>query len=162
MHHLRLASLLAAALGAGALFGFYFTLSVSIMPGLDQAGPFVAIAANQSIGRATQSSVFFIALLGTPLALLLALALHWRRRSTQALLVGAIVGWIGMLVVTLTLNVPLNQTIDALEVVADQSNLAELWAAYSIDWQYWNWLRVIASGASLLFVCAAIREPVSG
>ncbi|WP_299410903.1 hypothetical protein [uncultured Roseobacter sp.] len=54
MTNLKLAVLMAAILGAGALFGFYFTMSVSIMPGLDLTEPYAAIKANQDIGRATQ------------------------------------------------------------------------------------------------------------
>ncbi|WP_299734727.1 hypothetical protein [uncultured Roseobacter sp.] len=58
MTNLKLAVLMAAILGAGALFGFYFTMSVSIMPGLDLTQIYAAIKANRDIGRATQQSLW--------------------------------------------------------------------------------------------------------
>lgn len=112
MNSLKLWTLVVAILGAGALFGFYFTMSVSIMPGLDRTAPYAAIIANQDIGRATQQSLFFVALLGTPIALVAAAALHWRAPSTRNWLVLSVLGWVAMMVVTLALNVPLNQVLD--------------------------------------------------
>lgn len=156
MNSLKLSALIAAILGTGALFGFYFTMSVSIMPGLDLTEPHSAIIANQDIGRATQQSLFFVALLGTPIALIAAAALHWRALATRNWLVLSVVGWVSMMVVTLTLNVPLNQVLDGLVITPDQVNLADLWAAYSVDWQKWNWLRVLTSGVSLVSTAMAL------
>ncbi len=38
-----LTTILISILLAGALFGFFFTMSFSIMPGMDQADPYSAI-----------------------------------------------------------------------------------------------------------------------
>ena len=157
MNYLRLTTLMAAILGSGALFGFYFTMSVSIMPGLDATNPFAAITANQDIGRATQKSWFFVALLGTPIALLAAIVFLWRDVAARNWLVLSMIGWFAMMVVTLTLNVPLNNVLDGLIISPDQDGLSELWAAYGVDWQRWNWLRVLTSGLSLMFVAVAFR-----
>jgi uncharacterized membrane protein len=144
-------------MGAGALFGFYFTMSVSIMPGLDATEPYAAITANQDIGRATQKSGFFVALLGTPIALSAAIVLLWRNATPRNWLVLSMIGWVAMMVITLTLNVPLNNVLDGLIILPDQDGLADLWASYAVDWQRWNWLRVLTSGLSLVFVAMAIR-----
>ncbi len=112
MKSLKLTTLIAAIIGAGALFGFYFTMSVSIMPGLDLTEPYAAITANQDIGRATQQSLWFVALLGTPVALLICIALYRKARSVRNWLILGMVGWIAMMVVTVMLNVPLNQILD--------------------------------------------------
>ncbi len=158
MNNVKFAALIAATLGAGALFGFYFTMSVSIMPGFDLTEPYAAITANQDIGRATQKSLFFVAFLGTPVALLACIALYWQARPARNWLFLGMTGWIGMMVVTVTLNVPLNQILDGLTITYDQADLADLWASYSVDWQRWNWLRVLTSGISLVAVALAMRH----
>lgn len=157
MNNVKLAILIAAVLGSGALFGFYFTMSVSIMPGLDATDPYAAITANQDIGRATQKSWFFVALLGTPIALLTAIVLFWRDATSRNWLVLSMTGWLAMMIVTLTLNVPLNNVLDGLAISPGQDGLADLWDAYGVDWQRWNWLRVLTSGLSLIFAILAIR-----
>ncbi len=160
MKSLKLATLIAAILGTGVLFGFYFTMSVSIMPGLDLTEPYAAITANQDIGRANKQSLFFVALMGTPIAILIAATLHWKSAMQRNWLFLGLLGWIVMLGVTLTLNVPLNNVLDGLVISPDQEMLSDLWDAYSIDWQKWNWLRVLSSGVSLTFVALALRtEP---
>ncbi|WP_298974972.1 anthrone oxygenase family protein [uncultured Roseobacter sp.] len=132
MTDLKLAILMAAILGAGALFGFYFTMSVAIMPGLDLTEPYAAITANQDIGRATQQSLWFVALLGTPIALLACIALYWKDRPVRNWLVLGMAGWSAMMVVTVLFNVPLNQILDGLTITPDQADLADLWASYSV------------------------------
>lgn len=156
---LRLSSLLAANLGAGALFGFFYTMNVSIMPGMDLAPPYAAITANQDIGRATKQSGFIIALLGTPLSTIASIALHRRSPFVRNWLCLGLAGWCGMLAVTLSLNVPLNQILDNLVITPDTDPkvLRDHWLAYSVDWQKYNWLRVLTSGISLVGMCMAMR-----
>lgn len=143
---------LLALLCTGALFGFFFTMSVSIMPGLDLAEPYSALVANQAIGNATQQSLFAVALLGTPITLIILLVLMWRAklRDEGSWISGAMLAFIAMMVVTLTLNVPLNQILDALPLSEAIENPGDLWLSYSVDWQKWNWLRVLFSGLSVL------------
>jgi len=158
MNNVKLAALIAATLGAGTLFGFYFTMSVSIMPGFDLTEPYAAITANQDIGRATQKSLFFVALPGMPVALLACIAVCWKALHVRNWLILTMAGWIGMMVVTVTLNEPLNQILDGLTITSNQGDLADLWASYSVDWQRWNWLRVLTSGISLVAIAIAIRH----
>lgn len=151
---------LIALLCTGALFGFFFTMSFSIMPGLDLTAPYSAILANQEIGHATQKSYFAVALIGTPVSLAILFGLLWRSglKVERLWVAAAFLSFIAMMVVTLTLNVPLNQIIDALPISADQENLNALWLAYSVDWQKWNLLRVLFSGVSLLALGFALLK----
>lgn len=151
---------LALILCTGALFGFFYTMSISIMPGLDLTAPYSAILANQEIGHATQNYFFAVPMIGTPLLALIAAIyyLKQKRKNMVFLFIGTVVAWVCMLVVTLMLNVPLNQILDGLKITTEQTDLAQLWASYSIDWQVYNWLRVGFSGMSLLFVAIALKS----
>ena len=86
MVHIRTRPLYLAILRAAALFGFYFTMSVAIMPGFDRTVPFAALQANQDIGRATQQSTFFVSLVGTPVLLVVAVIVVWRVRPKYRML----------------------------------------------------------------------------
>ena len=116
MKRFQTLTLYLAILEAGALFGFYFTMSVSIMPGFDLTDPYAALRANQDIGRATQQSTFFIALLGTPVLLIVALVSGWRERTSRSWSAAALAGWIGMMAVMFLFNVPLNQLLDGMTI----------------------------------------------
>jgi len=131
-----------AILGAGALFGFYFTMSVPIMPGFDLTDPYAALQANQDIGRATQQSAFFVALLGTPVLLIVALVSGWRDRTSRSWIAAALAGWIGIMAVTFLFNVPLNQLLDGMTISPTAKGLDQAWQTYSVPWQFWNWFRV--------------------
>lgn len=148
----------ALILCAGALFGFFYTMSISIMPGLDLTPPYSAILANQQIGHATQNYYFALAMIGTPFLAIICAIYHFKNnRQTSILLLLATASWVAMLVVTLTLNVPLNQILDGLTITADQPELTQLWAAYSVDWQNYNWLRVLFSGLTLICATLALK-----
>ena len=158
MTKFRSATLYLAILGAGALFGFYFTMSVSIMPGFDLTDPYAALQANQDIGRATQQSAFFVALLGTPVLLIVALFAGWERVSSRNWLLVSLAGWIAMMVVTFLCNVPLNQMLDGMTISPTASGLDGTWQTYSVPWQFWNWFRVASSGVTLLAAVIALKE----
>ncbi|UPT93438.1 DUF1772 domain-containing protein [Bradyrhizobium barranii subsp. apii] len=60
---------------------------------------------------------------------------------------------IGMFVVTMVFNVPLNNALAALQPSAPEAGA--VWAAYLKDWTFWNHVRMVASVvASGLFVAA--------
>lgn len=60
---------------------------------------------------------------------------------------------IGMFVVTMVFNVPLNNALAALQPSAPEAGA--VWAAYLKDWTFWNHVRTVASVvASGLFVAA--------
>lgn len=145
-------------LSAGALFGFFYTMSISIMPGLDLTSPYSAIVANQEIGHATQNYFFAVPMIGTPvLGIITAIYFFKSNRKTSTLLLLSVLAWVGMLLVTLMLNVPLNQILDGVKITAEQEGLSQIWAAYSIDWQKYNWLRTLFSGFTLLFASLAYK-----
>lgn len=158
MTQFRTYTLYLAILGAGALFGFYFTMSVSIMPGFDLTVPYAALQANQDIGRATQQSAFFVALLGTPVLLTTALISGRKERNFRFWIAIALGGWVGMMAVTFLFNVPLNQLLDGTLISPSAEGLLQTWQEYSVPWQFWNWFRLGFSGVTLLASVVAIKS----
>ena len=62
----------------------------------------------------------------------------------------------GGMVLTMTINVPMNQALAAASIPTDLEAARLLWQNYSQPWQFWNMVRASASGATLALVGAAI------
>jgi len=153
-HGLILAGLLASALSAG----FFYTYSVSVMPGLTAADPSSAIRAMQGINAVIRTPVFAFAFFGSlvfPLAVSLS---TWIGRERQvavlALLSTALYG-LGVFAVTFLVNVPLNEALAGANPTSDTA--ASAWANYYGPWTAWNHIRAVcASLAFGLFAAAAV------
>jgi uncharacterized membrane protein len=146
---------------AGAIFGFFYAWVCSTMWGLDDADPRVAIAAMQAMNGSVRNAVFFPAFFLTPVVLGLAAALAWRERhraSGRLLLAAALVYLVGGLILTMTVNVPMNDTLAAVAVPSDLEAARTIWRDYSGRWQLFNQLRTVASGVSLGLAGAALMR----
>lgn len=151
---LRLMALL-ALLFFGAIFGFFFAWVCSTMWGLDAANPVVAVAAMQAMNEAVRNAVFFPAFFLTPVVGALTAYVAWRggyRTACGAFLAASLVYAVGAFLPTATVNVPMNEALAAQGPVESVERAAEIWAAYSPDWQWWNTARTLASGVALLLV----------
>jgi uncharacterized membrane protein len=146
---LIVAGLLASALSAG----FFYTYSISVMPGLAAADPSSAIRAMQGINAVIRTPVF--AFFGALVFLLAASLAAWIGRERQvavlALLSATLYG-LGVFAVTVLVNVPLNETLASAN--PDSDTAASIWASYYGPWTAWNHVRSIC--ATLAFgLCAA-------
>ena len=148
---------LLAVLFSGAIFGFFFAWVSSTMWGLDAADPRVAIAAMQAMNASVRNAVFAPAFFGTPLVLLIAAVVNRRssRAAALAFAAGALVYLLGGLVLTLAVNVPMNEALAQLAVPVERGQAAAIWADYSPRWQVWNQIRTVASGVTLLLAAWA-------
>ncbi len=143
----------------GAIFGFFYAWVCSTMWGLDDADPRVAIAAMQAMNGSVRNAVFFPVFFLTPVVLGLAAALarRERRRSSAGLLLAAAVVYLaGGLVLTMVVNVPMNETLADLAVPTDLEEARTMWRDYSGRWQLFNQLRTVASGVALGLAGAAL------
>lgn len=75
----------------------------------------------------------------------------------MAMLAGGVLYVLGMFVVTMIFNVPLNNALAAVDPAGQAA--ASLWGRYLTDWTLWNHVRTVASTAtSALFIVAlAVR-----
>ncbi|HPZ51052.1 MAG TPA: DUF1772 domain-containing protein, partial [Propionibacteriaceae bacterium] len=105
------------------------------------------------------NAVFFPAFFLTPVVLGLAAALAWRERrgaSGRLLLAAAAVYLLGGLILTMTVNVPMNEALGDVAVPSDLDEARMIWRDYSGRWQLFNQLRTVASGVSLALASAAL------
>jgi len=140
-------------LATGAIFGFFYAWVCSTMWGLDAADPSVAIAAMQAMNASVRNIVFAPAFFGTPGVLLVTamLARQSRRRvSARAFLAATLVYLFGGLVLTIIVNVPMNEGLATVRLPLDPDEAEAAWSAYSERWQAWNVVRTCASGLALL------------
>ncbi|MFF5075718.1 DUF1772 domain-containing protein [Actinoplanes sp. NPDC000266] len=138
----------ATVVGSGLMAGVFFAFSAFVMSGLrrlpDQAGA----AAMRSLNVTAQRAPLMIALFGVS-ALCVAVAARalgtWSQPGSGWLLAGAILTFAGALGVTIVVNVPLNNRLNA-ETIA--------WSSYLAGWNPANHARTVLclAGCAVLLV----------
>ena len=159
MRRLLLPLALLALLLNAAIFGFFYAWVCSTMWGLDAADPRVAIAAMQAMNASVRNVVFAPAFFGTPVVLAvaaLASGLCDQRRAAWCFGAAALVYLLGGLLLTMTVNVPMNEALATVVIPDSIEAAAVLWRDYSQPWQAWNLTRTVVSGTALLLCGAAL------
>ncbi len=164
---LLLALRLATILGAGLMAGLFFAFSNSVMGALGRLQPAEGIAAMQAINRVILNPLFLTIFLATPAACaLVILSALWRWSDPGAawLLAGAALYIAGAFLVTVVVNVPMNNALDAAEPASAEG--AALWARYLASWTAWNHVRTVASVGAMAFLVLGLylgaRAPAGG
>jgi len=146
-----------AAVGCGLMAGVYFAFSAFVMVALDRLGQAQAIAVMNAINIVIVKSPFMPVFLATTLAsaALAAIAmLRWNQPGSLLLLASGVLYVLGMFMVTVACNVPLNDALAAVDPSAAAA--AEVWARYLKDWTFWNHVRTVASTAACALSIAAL------
>ena len=147
-------SLIAYALVAGVFLAF----SDFVMASLAEARPAGGIQSMQIINRKVFRTIFMVLLLGMSAAspLLVAYALFGDVGDGRAWIVaGGTVYMIGVLMVTLVFNVPMNKRLDRMDF--ESTEAATYWRHFVPVWSFWNWIRTIASAvASVCLLIATV------
>jgi uncharacterized membrane protein len=148
-----------SALGCGLIGGVFFAFSTFVMNALGRLQPPQGIAAMQAVNNTAISPLFMTALFGTG-ALCLAVAgralFSWRQAGSAYLLTGGLLYLVGVVLVTIICNVPLN---DALAKVEPHSvEGAQLWTRYLADWTKWNHVRTIAALIAAAIITIELRS----
>jgi uncharacterized membrane protein len=146
-----------AAIGCGLLAGLYFAFSTFIMTALGRIGQAAGIAAMNAINVAIVQSLFMPIFLATTVAsaaLAVIAVLRWGESGAVAMAAGGVLYVLGMFVVTVFFNVPLNNALGAADPASREA--ASLWARYLTDWTLWNHVRTVSSTAACALFIAAI------
>jgi uncharacterized membrane protein len=146
-----------SAIGCGLLGGLYFAFSTFVMTALGRIGQAEGIAAMNAINVEIVKSLFMPFFLGTTLttaALAVMAVFRWSEPGAMAMLAGGVLYVVGMFVVTMVFNVPLNDALAAVD--PSSTDATSLWARYLNDWTLWNHVRTISSTAACALFIAAV------
>lgn len=145
-----------SAVGCGLMAGVYFAFSTFVMTALGRLDQAAGIAAMNAINVDIVRSLFMPLFLGTTAAgaaLVVMGALRLSEPGAVSMIAGGGLYVVGMFVVTVVFNVPLNDALAAVQPASPEARA--VWAAYLKDWVLWNHVRTVASAvASGLFIVA--------
>jgi uncharacterized membrane protein len=163
MEFLGGAALIAATMTMGLVAGVFGLYAHTIMPGLRRTDDRTFVGAFQSIDKAIINPWFMATFFGALVLTGLAGALHLSadNRSVLAWIVAAFALYLIAVIVTLAVNVPLN---DGIKAAGDPDRIGDLTAVrrrFGEDrWAAWNLIRTLASTAA--FGCLAWALVVHG
>jgi uncharacterized membrane protein len=149
------ATLVAATMTMGAMAGVFVLYAHTIMPGLGRTDDRTFVGAFQAIDRAIINPWFLPTFFGALAFTGLAAVVHLRDgRPVLPWIVAALVLYLAAFVITLSVNVPLN---DGIKAAGDPTRIADLAAVrerfHEARWVRWNLVRALATTAA--FGCLA-------
>ena len=147
----------------GLMAGLWYGWSVSVIPGTRRVDDVNYIHTMQQINRAIINPGFIVPFVGIPLLVVAAAVLQFRAGDVRRgwLLVGSAAAYlVGVLGVTAGRNVPLNDSLDSLDLDGSDSDAVRIRReAYEAPWNRWHYVR---TGANLVsFVLASTAALVS-
>ncbi len=152
MDPLRTASLVAALLTTGLMAGVYVAFSIAVLPGIGRTKDQTFVEAMRAMNVAILNG-WFAVVFGGPLVLgLVALGtrLQVGERGGLAWTALGVALYASTLVVTLSVNVPLNNRL----VVTEPAESAR--AGFERPWVRWNVVRTVACVAAFLSLTLAL------
>lgn len=158
MNDLILGITFAAAIGCGIIGGAFFAFSSFIMRSLARIPAPEGIRAMQSINIVVINPWFMIPFFGTALlsiALAVLAVMGLAEPEAIYLLAGSVLYLLGVIVVTIAGNVPLNNELAAAN--AESADGHAIWERYLSRWTMLNTLRTVAAlAASACFIGAML------
>jgi uncharacterized membrane protein len=145
------------AIACGLNAGIFFIFSNTIMKSLGEQPTAAAIATMQSINRDILNPLFLLIFMGGTLACAALAVTAKFSDEPHALwrIAGALVFVVGVFVVTMALNVPLNDKLDAVDPNSAQG--AAVWDEILTKWTAYNHVRTVASTAGAVILTLAAR-----
>jgi uncharacterized membrane protein len=150
--------LVAATVLTGLAAGAIVLYSHTIMPGLKKTDDRTFVGAFQSMDRAIINPWFMTTFFGALILIAVAAVLHLGtgRRSVVPWLVAAFVLYLVVVIITMAVNVPLNDAIKAAGD-PDRINVAQVRDAFNESkWAAWNYVRVAAASGAFVILAAVL------
>ena len=152
------AGTVAAAVGSALVAGLMLAFSTSVMPALRRRPDAEGIAVMQTINSVILNPLFGLVFGGTTaLCLALAVTAPFTTDVSHATLrgIGSALYLLGSFGVTMAVNVPMNNALDALSPTSDEG--AAYWRTYLGRWTAWNHLRALLGTAASVLLILALR-----
>ena len=157
----RALTLALATLTTGLIAGVFYAYAVSVNLGLAAQPDASYVATMQAINERIQNPLFFLSFFGAVLFLLATLAVHSPRSGRFRLVALASALYIGGgFLLTVFVNVPLNEELAGIAAGASPGELARARADYEGPWDFWNGVRAVLSSLAFLALVGAclLRE----
>ena len=149
----------------GLLSGIFFTWTNAVTPGIGKLNDLGYLTALQSMNRVILNPSFYIIFMGSVVILPLSTVLNYETKPSfvfKIMLVASIIYILGVFLVTILGNIPLNDLLDKIDLedcsIEDVSNLRDKIEA---KWNGFNLIRTIASTSSfilLIVVCFLVNK----
>ena len=142
--------------------GFLFAFAVVVMPGIKNLGDRAFLRSFQEIDRVIQGGqpLFIVMWIGSTGALIVAAVLAMIHQSGLDRVLVPIAALASVFLVqlpTMTINIPLNNTVQSLDVDAlDIHSASQAREAFEPRWNRWNVIRTVASCAILAMLLVTL------
>jgi uncharacterized membrane protein len=145
-----------SALGSALVGGAFFAFSSFVMQALGRLPTAEGARAMQEINRLAVTPVFMTALFGTGLVCLVTavLAILCHVPGCVWIFAGAVLYIVSNPIVTMVLNVPLNNALDRVDAASPEA--AAVWGNYLKAWTRWNTVRAIGGVAAAGMLVAGL------
>ncbi len=158
MSEILAVTLEASIIVCALLAGVFLTFSDFVMKSLRAAKPAAGIEVMQIINRKVWATVFMVLLLGFACVSALLVGYAYLNLAGMAglwIIAGGMIYLIGVIVVSLVFNVPMNNRLDVMD--CNSAHAASYWQSdYVPRWTYWNWIRALSGAAAAICYLTAL------
>lgn len=152
----------AAAVTTGLNAGVYFGWATGVMPGLAHTSDRTFVGTMNEINDVIVNPAFMSVLLGAPV--LSGIAASTEKGAMRPWLLAALGANVATFLVTMAANVPLNDTLAAVDLATDDLQRAR--KDFETPWVVWNIVRTVTSTAATGLLARALlpsaRRPLVG
>ncbi|MBX7539579.1 DUF1772 domain-containing protein [Qipengyuania sphaerica] len=144
-----------ALISAGIMAGIYFTFSVFAMRSFAELGEAAGARAMQVLNRVIVRTAFLPLFFGSTIACAALVVLGLMGHAGPLVIAGSAAYVLGMFVVTVAGNVPLNNRLDAVDAASEEGKA--MWLEYLVRWTRFNHVRTLSSAAAMALLAAGME-----
>ncbi len=150
---------LGALLSTGLMAGIFFTWTNAVTPGLGKLVDIEYLKAFQAMNRSILNPTFFVIFWGAAAIPLLTTVISYKAQSGTVfwLLTAAVIIYVlGVVVVTMAGNIPLNNLLEQTNLeIASPTDMEALRNHFERPWNVLNWVRTFASTIAFILLLIA-------
>lgn len=137
----------------GLMAGIYFIFSNTIMRALSNIPAVQASEAMVKINREILNPFFFVLFWGSCIGACFTIVTFISKGTSTLMLIAATIFLMGSTLVTLLINVPLNEKLAAMVYLND--NVMEFWKVYRKNWTRWNHVRTLCASIGFFLLVSS-------